>query len=227
MTGNFNRIAIAFCSLFRSEIEQGDAKAAKASIRLPHGMRWAATIIGQCLIALSSAPTAAARTIFHTHINRAVRQSFRTMSGGTLFGAVALVTLFTFPAQAQDITPPVFSGVPADFNVEATSAAGAIVNFTPPTAVDAVDGPVPVTSNPVSGTLQPLGATMITFTATDLSGNTAMATTIATVQDTTPPNITAPADQSINTDAGLARRRPRSARSSKTAPGSSSGTARL
>ena len=52
--------------------------------------------------------------------------------------------------------------------------------------------------------MQPLGATTITFTATDLSGNIATATTIATVQVTTPPSITAPADQSINTDAGLA-----------------------
>jgi hypothetical protein len=40
-----------------------------------------------------------------------------------------------------DTTPPVISGVPADIVAEATSAAGAVVAYTAPTAVDDRDGP--------------------------------------------------------------------------------------
>ena len=48
----------------------------------------------------------------------------------------------SFTITVTDTTPPVISGTPADFPVEATSGAGAAVSYAPPTAVDAVDGAV-------------------------------------------------------------------------------------
>ena len=82
----------------------------------------------------------------------------------------------------------------ADVTVEATSAEGAIVEYTNPTANDNFDGSVEVTCLPISGSQLPLGDTTITCTAKDALENTATSTFVAHVVDTTAPSITAPAD---------------------------------
>jgi hypothetical protein len=77
--------------------------------------------------------------------------------------------------------------------VNATSEAGAVVNYTA-TAVDAVDGSVPVTCEPASGTLFPVGVTAVFCTAADLRGNPGYGEFNVTVllnTDTTPPIINA------------------------------------
>ncbi|MBI1762947.1 MAG: HYR domain-containing protein [Acidobacteria bacterium] len=71
----------------------------------------------------------------------------------------------------QDTAPPVFANVPADVTTAATSASGATVTFTLPTATDAVDGPVTVTADPPSGALFTLGTTVVNFTAKDARNN--------------------------------------------------------
>ncbi len=71
----------------------------------------------------------------------------------------------------QDTAPPVFANVPADVTTLATSASGATVTFTLPTATDAVDGAVTVTADPLSGALFPLGTTVVNFTARDTRNN--------------------------------------------------------
>src|SRR6058998_2183000 len=48
----------------------------------------------------------------------------------------------------------------------------------------------------------PKGATTVTWTVTDASGNTATATQVVTVEDHENPTITAPAAVTVNTDAG-------------------------
>jgi len=74
--------------------------------------------------------------------------------------------------QPIDTKPPVFGNVPPDPLVAyATSTAGATVSFAP-TAVDAVDGPVPVSCSSAPGAF-PIGKTPVTCTATDSSHNTA------------------------------------------------------
>lgn len=72
-----------------------------------------------------------------------------------------------------DLTPPVIAAH-ADVTVNASSANGAVVTYTNPTAVDAVDGPVAVICTPPSGSLFPIGTTTVTCTASDSHGNTAV-----------------------------------------------------
>jgi hypothetical protein len=91
-----------------------------------------------------------------------------------------------------DVTPPVIT-VPDDIIIEATSASGAVVTFDPK-ATDAVDGDVTVTCNPTSGSTFALGVTDVTCSANDNSGNPASASFNVTVQDTTPPTLSLPAD---------------------------------
>jgi HYR domain len=91
-----------------------------------------------------------------------------------------------------DFEAPVFSNVPPDKTVEANGPAGAIVSYTEPSAVDAVDGPEIVTCNPGSGFLLGLGTTTVSCSTTDAHGNGATVTFHVTVVDTTPPTLAIP-----------------------------------
>jgi hypothetical protein len=88
----------------------------------------------------------------------------------------------------EDTTPPVFTFVPVSVTVEQTSAAGTPVTLSAATATDICDASPTISSN--APAVFPLGTTTVTFTATDDSGNKAIATTTVTVIDTTPPDIT-------------------------------------
>ena len=107
---------------------------------------------------------------------------------------VALFLAVAAPASAMrvldgDTTPPVISGMPSSFSVEATSSAGATATYATPTANDDVDGAVPVNCVPGSGAQFPLGGTVVTCSAQDLSGNTASESFTITVVDTTSPSL--------------------------------------
>jgi hypothetical protein len=95
-----------------------------------------------------------------------------------------------------DTTPPVIAPHD-DVTAEATTPTGADVSYTAPTAVDDVDGPVPVSCAPAGGTF-PLGSTEITCSAADAAGNSAQSTFHVIVADTSKPVITVPADISVN-----------------------------
>ncbi len=71
------------------------------------------------------------------------------------------------------------------------------MTYTPPIATDAVDGAVPVTCLPASGSTFPLGANTVTCTSTDKATNTTSHTFTITVVDTTAPAFAAPANQTI------------------------------
>jgi hypothetical protein len=86
----------------------------------------------------------------------------------------------------NDVTPPVVTV--DDQTVEATSPAGAVINY-PATAVDNVDGPLTPTCVPPPGSTFPLGDTGVTCTATDAAGNTGTDTATMHVVDTTPPTV--------------------------------------
>lgn len=95
-----------------------------------------------------------------------------------------------------DTTPPVITA-PADITAEATGPSGAVVTFSA-SATDLVDGDVPVTADPASGSTFPLGTTTVTLTATDAAGNMATETFDVTVVDTTAPDLTVPANVTVN-----------------------------
>jgi hypothetical protein len=92
---------------------------------------------------------------------------------------------------------PVFSNVPASVTVEANGPTGSVVNYTAPTANDAVDGPAVVTCNPSSGSTFPLGGTTVSCSATDGHGNTSTASFSVSVVDTTKPTLIIPADRAV------------------------------
>lgn len=78
---------------------------------------------------------------------------------------------YVYEEKQGDVTPPQISGL-NNLNVTAVSTAGAVATFSP-TATDDVDGSVPVTCSPASGSTFPLGTTTVQCEATDQAGNTA------------------------------------------------------
>ena len=92
-----------------------------------------------------------------------------------------------------DTTPPVVSA-PADQIAEATGPDGAAVNYPPATATDAVSSSPAITYSQASGTAFPIGTTPVMVTATDEAGNVGTGAFNVTVQDTTAPAITVPAN---------------------------------
>ena len=97
-----------------------------------------------------------------------------------------------FNASSADATPPVIT-VPPDLIQEATGTATP-VNIGQATATDDVSAPGNIAISNNAPASFPLGLTVVTWTATDEAGNSASATQNITVQDTTDPIVTAPAD---------------------------------
>jgi HYR domain len=79
-----------------------------------------------------------------------------------------------FTVTVVDTTPPALT-VPANKSLRTRSRNGVPVFFTA-TALDIVDGTVPTTCNPRSGSVFPAGTKIVTCTATDRRGNVARAT---------------------------------------------------
>jgi len=104
---------------------------------------------------------------------------------GTNFARGGLISLTKV---ATDTTPPVLS-LPGNLVVEAIGPSGATVSYSA-SATDDVDGSVPVTLSPASGSTFPLGTTTVNASATDAAGNTSTGSFTVTVRDTTAPVIT-------------------------------------
>ncbi|MCC6756188.1 MAG: HYR domain-containing protein, partial [Solirubrobacterales bacterium] len=103
--------------------------------------------------------------------------------------AATMIIINAGGAAPADTTPPVIAAHD-DVIAEATSASGANVAYTYPTATDDIVDPFSATCSPASGALFDFGETTVTCNASDLAGNAATATTFpVTVQDTTGPVI--------------------------------------
>jgi len=101
------------------------------------------------------------------------------------------VAYFTFPA---DTVAPVFTTTVSDQTLEATGPDGATATFATPSATDNLDAVVTVTCSPASGSIFAVASTGVTCSATDLAGNTATTSFSVTVEDTTAPVVTVPAN---------------------------------
>ena len=106
----------------------------------------------------------------------------------------------SFKVTVVDTTAPSFT-VPANVTVEATGPGGANGSYDTPTATDIVDGTIQVHCDPASGSTFPVGSTTVTCTATDAHGNSASHSFTVTVQDTTAPELTLPANQVVEATA--------------------------
>lgn len=97
----------------------------------------------------------------------------------------------SFTITVQDKSAPVVT-VPANITKEATGPSGATVSWTGVSAKDTVDGSVPATCSPVSGSTFAVDTTTVTCSATDKANNTGSNAFTVTVRDTTPPAVTVP-----------------------------------
>jgi hypothetical protein len=86
-----------------------------------------------------------------------------------------------------DTTPPMITA-PGDVTAECTSPAGTPVGLGTPTVSDVCDASPTVSDD--APALFPLGPTLVTWTATDASGNVNSDGQTITIEDTTPPQFT-------------------------------------
>ena len=107
----------------------------------------------------------------------------------------------TFTVTVRDTGPPVVSSRPAEVR-EATGPTGAVVTFGASTVTDNV-GVTSVEYVPASGSVFPLGNSMVTVTARDAAGNTGTDTFTVTVRDTIAPVITSAPAQRVAATSGL------------------------
>ena len=107
---------------------------------------------------------------------------------GTTVNATQNITLI-------DTTAPTITE-PEAIIVEATSETENAISLNPPESTDSVSIAVTITND--APQVFPLGESIVTWTATDDAGNLASTTQTITVLDTTPPELTIPADVIID-----------------------------
>jgi hypothetical protein len=110
-------------------------------------------------------------------------------------GASSSITTVNGHYELSDTTAPTLY-LPTNITTEATSASGAMVTFSA-TADDENPAHPTVTCTPASGSTFALGSTTVNCSATDAAGNPAYGSFTITVQDTTPPTIIPPANQTV------------------------------
>src|SRR5262249_57147014 len=126
----------------------------------------------------------------------------------------------SFTVTVNDNQPPQIT-CPANLTVNAApGSCSSNVTFSV-TASDNCPG-VSVTSVPASGSSFAVGTTTVTSTATDADGNTATCSFTVSVTDNQAPQITCPANLTVNAEAGsCASNVPVSLTASDTCPGAS------
>ena len=107
----------------------------------------------------------------------------------------------SFTVTVRDTTAPVVN-VPADVIAEATGPNGARAVYGDVSATDIVDGPMNPSCSQASDTVFKLGTTTVTCTAIDAANNKGTNTFTVTVEDTTKPDVHAPANMVVGNTSG-------------------------
>ena len=106
-----------------------------------------------------------------------------------------IVTVTANITSIDDIAPVVVAPTNKTFEAVGILTTLSSIQIGTATATDNIDSNLTITNN--APTTFPLGDTIITWTATDSSGNSDTATQRITVQDTTPPTITKPVNKTF------------------------------
>ncbi len=109
---------------------------------------------------------------------------------------VLVAAIFAAGAAPAAADPPVMTGWPGNLTVEATSAAGATVDYKPPVATSGGKS-IDVVCNPRPATVFPLGATNVNCSATSDTGETTTQSFTVTVIDRAGPAFTGASDATI------------------------------
>jgi gliding motility-associated-like protein len=108
----------------------------------------------------------------------------------------------TFTVTVLDTVSPVITNCPADITQDNDAGnCSAVVTWTAPTFFDNSGSYTTVWSHN-SGDVFAVGTTTVTATVTDAAGNSTVCSFDVTVEDNEAPTITAPADVTVNADAG-------------------------
>lgn len=110
-----------------------------------------------------------------------------TSAGGTSSGSVTI---------RRDTTSPQLA-LPADITVEATGPSGATVTYAA-SASDNLDSSPVLGCSPASGSVFPLGTTVVTCTALDDADNPSLGSFRVTMVDTTPPLLVVSGNLSVD-----------------------------
>ena len=142
---------------------------------------WTApTISDNCAGGLSLTPTKLPGTVFNLGT---------TVVTYTATDAAGNTSTCSFNVLVRDDTNPTITGCPSDITVTADVTCHAVVSWTLPAVSDNCNGAnISSTVNP--GTPFDIGTTVVTYTATDVSGNISTCSFNVIVQDNTSPVIT-------------------------------------
>jgi hypothetical protein len=122
------------------------------------------------------------------------------VNGGQGIGTSQNANVNCFCQVGIDKTAPVIT-CPANITLNATSASGAVVNYTTPTATDDCAVTITRTAGSASGAVFPIGTTTVTHTATDAAGNVSTCS-FEVIITGLPPQIVSPGNQTASAAAG-------------------------
>uniref|UniRef100_UPI0025CCEA14 HYR domain-containing protein n=1 Tax=Sphingomonas sp. TaxID=28214 RepID=UPI0025CCEA14 len=107
----------------------------------------------------------------------------------------------SFRVTVKDVEAPRIT-CPSNINAIATSAAGAVVNYTEPVGTDNCSGAVTTRiAGPASGSTFPIGSTLVTYRVTDAAGLTTQCSFTVTVVGV-PPSVNCPANIVVSNTQG-------------------------
>ena len=113
----------------------------------------------------------------------------------------------SFNVTVDDTENPVIACPPDITQPNDPALCGAVVTYVPPVGTDNCPGAVTtLIAGQASGTVFPIGTTVVTYQVTDASGNTAQCSFNVTVNDTELPTITCPSNITQTNDPGVCGR---------------------